>query len=412
MSKSFNIKQLLAPRLRLLGEVIKAQEKLNSRDGILLLTFRGSKGCGRTTFLNVVKEKFSNSDEVGIAGFWDASDSKASDLSRSISDAIDNQDSKHKLVLIDNLDALLKTDDRDFFEFESDTILKLIERGDTLIITSSQIEINFWQEYDIRERQKNYQLIPLKVEELKEVVDGTDISSEHAYQMTFGHPKMLEALLTHPDWTEKEISDDAQRYFLEDLPEETRVLARMASLLPAFNIYILQEIRKENDKMDQGNLLTWYNDLINELTRQWIVQFDTQVGAYRFTDHAVRRLIAKDFALNFTRKFRRIHKIAADYYQEEAKGISYLPQIFVSTIYHLAQTKKALNEDARGDYCLRWMKDMRNTWRGTRWEQVLKYWESGAGDSSLVEELELLIGSKYYSKITEILQENMDTSEV
>ena len=106
MSKSFNIKQLLAPRLRLLGEVIKAQEKLNSRDGILLLTFWGSKGCGRTTFLNVVKEKFSNSDEVGIAGFWDASDSKASDLSRSISDAIDNQDSKHKLVLIDNLDAL------------------------------------------------------------------------------------------------------------------------------------------------------------------------------------------------------------------------------------------------------------------------------------------------------------------
>jgi hypothetical protein len=180
-----------------------------------------------------------------------------------------------------------------------------------------------------------------------------------------------------------------------------------------FNIYILREIQKdrEGDRMGQDDLLTWYNERINELIRQWIVQFDTQVGAYRFTDHAVRRLIARDFAMNHVREFRRIQKIAAEYYQEEAKGISYLPQIFVSAVYHLAQTQKALTQEDRGDYCLRWMKDMRNIWRGARWEQVLKNWENGVGDSSIVEELESLIGQKYYSRITKILQENIDTSE-
>ena len=368
MSKGLNKRQLLAPRLPLLDEVMHAEEKLDTHDGLLLLTFWGSKGCGRTTFLNVVKEKFSSSNEVGITGIWDASDSKAFDLSRSISKAIDNQGSNHKLVLIDNLDALLKKDDQGFFEFENDTILKLVERGDTLIITSSQIEISFWQEYDVRERQKNFQLVPLKLDELEEIINDTDIDNNLAYQMTFGHPKILDMFLTHPNWTEKEISDHAQRYFLEDLPEETREVARMASLLPAFNIFILREIQKENNKMEQSDMLTWYNDQINELTKQWIVQFDTQVGAYCFTDHAVRRLIARDFAINFIREFHRIQKIAANYYQEEAKGISYLPQIFVSAIYHLAQTQKTLAEHDTGDYCLSWIKDMRDVWRGARWE--------------------------------------------
>ena len=415
MSKGLNKKQLLASRLPLLDLVFKAQDKLNFPEGRLVLTFWGSKGCGKTTFLNAVKERFSNKDEIGIAGFWNASEIEVSDLSRAVLESIANQSSKYKLVLIDNLDALLlKADGGDFFEFESNTILKLIERGDTLIITSSQIEINLWQVYDVRERQENRQLVPLKVEELKEVVDGTDISSELAYQMTFGHPKMLESLLAHRKWTEKEISHYAQKYFLENVHEETKELARIASLLPVFNIYILREIRKgsENNKLEQGDMLMWYNDHINELTRQWIVQFDSRVGAYRFTDGAVRRLIARDFVLNSSEQFHRIHSIVADYYREETKSISYLPQIFVSAIYHLAQTQISLSEEKRGAYCLRWIRDMYDSWRGARWEQVLESWEIGANDYSIKEELKSLIGSKYYSKITETLQENKDASEV
>ena len=197
MPKNISKKQLLSPRLPLLDVVNKAQQNLASQDNALLLTFWGSKGCGRTTFLNVVKEKFSMNSKVGIAGFWDASRNQASDLSSAILKAVNNQDAKQKLVLIDNLDALLKTDGGDFFEFESGTILKLIERGDTLIVTSSEIEIHFWQEYDVRERQKNYQLIPLKANELEGILNETDIDDDHAYQMTLGHPKILEALLDH-----------------------------------------------------------------------------------------------------------------------------------------------------------------------------------------------------------------------
>jgi len=42
---------------------------------------------------------------------------------------------------------------------------------------------------------------------------------------------------------------------------------------------------------------------------------------------------------------------------------------------------------------------------------VLKNWENGAGDSSLVEELESLIGPKNYSRITRVLKESVKTSE-
>jgi hypothetical protein len=415
MSKNINKKQLLAPRLPLLDLIFKAQEKLVTQDVPLLLTFWGSKGCGRTTFLNVVRERFTNKNEIDIAGFWDASKTEVSNLSRAVLISVANQSSKYKLVLIDNLDALLlKADGGDFFEFESNTILKLIERGDTLIVTSSQIEINLWQEYDVRDRQENHQLVPLKLEELEEVIGEANISSEHAYQMTFGHPKMLEALMSHRNWTEKEISHYAQKYFLENIHEQTKELARIASLLPVFNIYILREIRKEseNNKSEQSDMLMWYNDRINELTRQWIIQFDSQVGAYRFTDSAVRRLIARDFSLNSNEEFHRIHSVAAEYYQEETKSISYLPQIIVSAIYHLAKMQISLTEEKRGAYCLRWIRDMYDSWRGARWEQVLESWESGANDYSIKEELRSLIGSRYYSKITETFQENKDSSEV
>jgi len=299
------------------------------------------------------------------------------------------------------------------FDFERDTLLPLIQRGDTIIIAVSQIEINLWQEYDVRVRQENHQLTPLRLDEIKEVLLETDIDSHHAQTITFGHPKILEEFIAHPKWTEKEASAYANKYFLEGFPTDIKELTEKASIFPVFDIFILRKIMEDetdDDQEDKTDMLTGYNDKINELTLRWIVQFDVQAGAYRFTDDAVRRLISRNTELTLNNEFIRIHQVAAKYYQEEAKNTLYLAQLFVSAIYHLAHSQSGKSKGTPGAICLRWVRNMQNKWFGANWEQVLSVWESG--NHAVSEEIILLIGSKYYSKITELLSENKIRSEV
>jgi hypothetical protein len=400
-------RQILAPRVPLLNDLVKAQSQLADRTGMLLLNFWGSRGSGRTTFLQAAQKRLLRNPEMSLAGEWDASLMNVAELSTAIRNAISVQKGKYKLVLIDNLDSLLMhdADGSDFFEFESKVILPLVEKEDTLIVTGSQIEITLWQEYDVRVRQENHQLPPMKADEIKEVLQGESINEQRAYEITFGQPKMLELYMAHPDWTEKEISQHAREYFLEGFTDEIKELAYTASLLPLFNTFILRKIQKKNTA-DNNSLLMAYNDQVNELTRRWIVRYDTQVGAYRFTDSSVRRLLAQNFKLQDPTRFEGTHKIIADYFMEEAGGVSYLSQVFVSAIYHLAQSKCSLPIETRGATCLEWIKTMKLTWLGARWDQVLKAWETGAGDYATREELTTLIGSKSFSKITAILTKN------
>ena len=408
--------KLLSSRVDLFGKILSALKDINSPDAPLLFIFWGSRGSGKTTFLNTVKENLSANTDIEILGFWDAKSFTVSDLSNSIKETIGKKGSKTKLILIDNLDAFLQdTSGTEIFDFESNTILPLLQRGDTIIIAGSQIEINLWQEYDVSVRQENHQITPLKIDEIQEILRETDIDRDHAHTIAFGHPKILELFLTHPNWTEKEASQYANDYFLSGLSDETKEITQKASIFPVFDIFVLRKIMEadtKNNNKDQSDMLTWYNDQINELTQRWIVQFDAQVGAYRFTDDAVRRLISRNYKLTFHKEFVRIHKVAAEYYQEEAKNTSYLAQLFVSAIYHLAQTQSGKNKNNPGTICLRWVKGMENKWFGANWEQVLNAWESGSGNATVKEEIILLIGPKYYSKITELLSENKIKSEV
>jgi len=406
---------LLPSRMDLFKKIISALKKIKgSADTPLLIIFWGSRGSGKTTFLNTVKEKLSANSDIEILGFWNAGDFTASTLSNSIKESIGEKSSKTKLILIDNLDSLLKdSSGTELFDFESNALLPLIQREDTIIVAGSQIEINLWQEYDIRVRQQNHQLTPLRIDEIKEVLLESDIDSDHAQTITFGHPKILEEFIAHSNWKEKEACAYANKYFLEGFSDDLKELTEKASIFPVFDIFILRKImegKTEDDKKDQTDMLTKYNDKINELTRRWIVQFDVQVGAYRFTDDAVRRLISRNTELTLNNEFVRIHRIAAEYYQEEAKNTSYLAQLFVSAIYHLAHSQTSKSKHNPGAICLRWVRNMQNKWFGANWEQVLSVWESG--NNTVKEEIILLIGSRYYSKITELLSENKIRSEV
>ncbi len=403
MSKVLGIyDQLLASRVNPLNIVLDAQKRLDLQDGPLLLVFWGSRGCGKTTFLRETQKRLSLDPNIEIAGFWDLESQEASDLPERILEAVRSRTSKHKAIFIDNLDRLLKdSTGREFFGFEQEAILPLIERGDTLIIAGSQVGLNQWQEYDVRDREESYQLGPLSLDEVREMLKTTKIDPETCYELTFGQPRVLDEYLSNPDWTEKEIARFAAEYFLEDLPDETREITQTVSLLPAFNIYILRKVRGD-EKKDDEDLLSKYNDQINELTSRWIVQFDIDTGDYRFTDNAIRRLLALNLLKTRPKQFDQIQRIAAEYFQEEAKSASYLPQLIVSSIYHQAQANRTLSEAKRGLLCVNWIKEMRNFWNGARWEQVLEMWETGAGSPELRDEITSLIGEKYHKKIAEM----------
>jgi hypothetical protein len=236
---------------------------------------------------------------------------------------------------------------------------------------------------------------------VKEMLKGTEIDPNGAYRLTFGQPKMLAMHIEKPQWTDKEISHKAVDYFLEDLEPEPREIARIASLLPAFNIYILRKIRKDDASEDEG-LLSDYHDYVNELTRRGMIQYDADLGAYRFTDDSVRRLLALDYRFSDLKHYDEAQGIAAEYFEEEAKGAAFLPRLIVSAVYHQAQVNRKLSQAKRGDLCIRWIRRMRNSWNGANWEQVLSMWESGLNSSELRDELVSLIGDKTFKKITQL----------
>jgi hypothetical protein len=239
------------------------------------------------------------------------------------------------------------------------------------------------------------------LEEVKEILKETTFDANLAYRLTFGQPEMLSMYLKEPQRTEKEISREAANYFLQGFGPEVREIARIISLLPAFNIYVLRKIRKDEDSEDEG-LLSSYHDGVNELTRRGMIQYDADLGAYRFTDEAVRRLLALDYRLSDPKHYDQAQQVAAEYFEEEAKGAAFLSRVIVSAVYHQAQANRKLSQAKRGDLCIRWIRRMQNSWNGANWEQVLKMWESALNSSELKDELVSLIGEKTFKKITQM----------
>jgi hypothetical protein len=398
----------LASRQTLLDEILAAingMDKPEQPTTPLLMVFWGSQGAGKTIFLKEAEKRLANEPGVRIAGFWTIEDDKKNnftELPELIRSAVEAQSAKHKVVILDNVEALLETvTGENLFEFESKLILPLIERCDTLILAGSQIELNQWQEYDVRFRQCNYHLASLSLDEVKQMLAGSEFNPTDAYRLTFGQPQMLLEYMQGSQRTEKEIARKAADYFLADLESEPREIARIASLLPAINIYVLRKIRQDDQSDDEG-LLTRYHDHVNELTRRGMIRYDSDLGAYRFTDDAVRRLLALDYRFSSPRQYDEAQSIAAGYFEEEAKGAAFLPRLIVSAVYHQAQANRKLSQEKRGALCVRWIRRMRDSWNGANWEQVLGMWDSTLNSSQLREELVSLIGEKTFDKVTQI----------
>jgi hypothetical protein len=410
-----SMKHIEQSRMPLILNAVSALENIQQgQSGPLLLTFWGSKGMGKTTLLNNIAYRLRNHHPEIAINVLDIREYSQEQIEETFHKEISNiQHEKILVILLDNLDELLRSpqNGQAFFDFERNSLLPIIERGKTLIIASSQIELNQWREDDVRVRQVTHQIPALNIEEVTAIVNSTGLKAREVYDLTFGQPRVAGWLLENPLMSAKEIADQASVYFLEDIPAKARQIARVICLLPIFNAYLLQKIlNRDNSKNEIQYLecLEW----LKEYIRRGLVYWDVSIGSYRFTDSAVRRLLARHVRDNDPSFFKRIQKIALEYFQGESRSAGYLYMHLVSAVYHLIQTSYDQPSGEIGDECLKWIRDELKSWRGASWKEVLLAWENGAGEQAVKEEIIHTIGIEYFDLITQEIKTTMQVPEV
>jgi len=370
-----------------------------------LLTFWTYRGGGKTTFLHSLSSALA-APEVAVVGLWDVAAMELDRMIQEILHAVEAASGVKKVVLLDNLDASLRLNDgQGFFELEHELVLKLLERQDVLLITTSQIPITTqWREYDVRIRQENHLIPPLSEQQITQMEAATSSCASQLFARSRGYPQVLAWLQQVPHLSEVELAQRVADYFLADLPDKTRELAFAASLLPLFDIAVLRDLLATESDVEQEGFYADYVDRIRELIGIGLVAWDMNVGAYRFCNAVVRRLLAEGFQALRPDDFKRIHQIAAQYYQAESRRASYLHYTLVSAVYHMAQVQYIDDPSNVGNYCSRWVRDHLETWMGADWVAVLDAWRGASGDEVVRKELHTLLGDETVDNITQLLE--------
>ena len=385
----------------ILAIVKESITRLSTLEGPSVLTFWAGPGGGKTTFLNVVRDKYAR-DALLVSGPWDFRSSPPEVLASQVLTAVrDAPNESKKLVLLDNLDELLHTGDGEpFFAFERQVLSELVRRGDTLIIVTSRAPLIQWRDYDVRISARNLHIPPLSREDMAEWARERQLDPDQAFEISLGHPQVLVWLQEQPSMPPEEIDRKVADLFLNGLSGKTRQLAEVASLFPVFDLAALRPVLSAEDT---ESFYSEYVERLEELIRKGLVFWDGEVGAYRFRESTVRRLLARGVLHRDPEQFRRIHQVAAGYYQQEAQRATYLHRSLVSALYHMAQAHFVEGEEA-GKACTRWVEDTLGIWVGAPWEKVLWAWETGAGDEATREELQALLGPAAFEHITRLLE--------
>ncbi|HEY77182.1 MAG TPA: hypothetical protein G4O00_13580 [Thermoflexia bacterium] len=303
-------------------------------------------------------------------------------------------------MLLDDLGELLRRDEGEpFFELEREVVCPILERGDTLIVATSHAPLIQWREYDVRIRMKNMPIPPLTREEVAIWAELRQMDPQRVFALSLGYPQILAWLQRQPDLSQDQVDRRIVERFLSTLPEESRRLAEVASLFPAFDLASLRCALSAEE--DSESFYGKYLERIQALIRSGLVFWDVEtVGAYRFRVGVVRRLLARSFLHRHPEESIQIHRRAAAYYQREALRYAYLDRVLVSALYHTAH---AYRTESPGGVCLQWVKDTLYRWKGANWDAVLRAWRTGAGDPEVVEELRDLLGAIVMRQITQLL---------
>jgi hypothetical protein len=392
---------------------IKALAALPEDSAPALLNFWTYRGGGKTTFLRLAGKALSTS-EVDSLGPWNVLGATTENLVTEILQAVNRSTKMKKVVLLDNLDALLRNGDGEvFFEFERRLILPLLERHDTLFITTGQIPITQWREYDVRIRQENHPIPALSREEIDGPADESSLDSREIYGRSLGYPQLISWIIETPKVSDEAWAQRIVDYFLENFSSDVQLLALTASLLPVFDIAVLRDVLSPQEGREDESMYAGYIERIRELIGAGLVKWDMHIGAYRFSNPIVRRLLGRSFRVLDPEKFTDVHRSAAAYYEEESRRASYLHYVFVSALYHLAYQVQSTEDDvAVGARCINWVEKHLSQWMGADWDAVLEAWQDGGGDETVKRELQILLGLDTYDKITRLLKGAKQAMEV
>jgi hypothetical protein len=389
----------------IIARVQDALGHLPSSIALALWAVWGSRGIGKTTLLQILQTRLRADTSVNVLGLWDLDQVDAYRFGKHLFDLLtQNADSRKKVVLLDNIDALLRDNEgAAFFDFEHDVIRVLLERNDTLIITTSRSQLRQWREPEVTARLAAYQLRALSVDQIHQVANEINFSAEQIYATTLGHPQAIRWLRDNPDLSASEIAQKAQTYFFAGLSEAANEFAQLCSSTFIFDIAVLRKILAQTQNDNGAGSYAAFLEHIRELMRVGLVFWDVESGFYRFADNAVRQLCARAFQHQDPARFLAIHSIAATHYQTEAQRVTFLHSSFPSAIYHLASAVSSTAE-AR-TRCLQWVRENISNWIGADWDKVLEWWETGVGDPTIVQEIQQLIGMETFTQVSQLLKD-------
>jgi len=398
---------LAKSRQPILDTVLAAVIELIVSTKTSLLTLWGGRGVGKTFLLDLVEEKVVKSDSGITAQRWDLRQHSFDDIRAGISNCIDAAGVDHRrVILLDNFDVLLHNDPdgSDFFAIEREIILPAVEKGCCLFVVTSQIELTNWREYEVRQCQQGFQIPSLFRQDVDTLTQDVGLDPKQIYELTYGHPKAIAWLQEQSTISSEAISERAFEYFLEGLSPDVQQLTNQICLMPLFNPFLLRTIASQSDS-SPGTLYLKHLDQIRELMGIGLIYWDLPLGAYRFRDNAIRRLLARRIRLHDPQLFQRIHETTWQYYQAETLLAGFLHRHLVSAVYHLAKVQLANSGSDVGTDCLDWVTENLTNWGGAKWPEVLEMWVSGNNDPALAEEVIDLIGITSFDAIADCLKE-------
>ncbi len=377
-----------------------------------LLNFWTYRGGGKTIFLHSLKTALGVPD-VALTGLWDVAVFDIEHIIQEILQAFEMSSQEKKVVLLDNIDHLLRTENGEgFFEFERRLVLPLIERTDSLLVTTSKISVLPWSEYDVRICQESRPIRALNKQEVAQLAELWSLDAAGLFELSLGYPQVLSWLKQESYLSGEALAQRITDYFLAAFSPEERELAAVAALLPAFDVAVLREVLPLVRQETEESLYAAYIDHIRSLLAAGLAAWNMGVGAYYITNSTVRRLLVRSSQVLHPECFTRIHRTAMAHYKDEARHAGYLHRTLVSTLYHTAYAESTQADTHVGEFCKRWVKDNIPVWDGADWPAVLKAWESGAGDIALRKELEVLLGVEVVAEITQWLAKAQHAMEV
>jgi hypothetical protein len=300
------------------------------------------------------------------------------------------------VLLVNGLDQVVGTDS--FYDVET-LLSKRLDSSNAIIIVFTNMPAIPWEQNRLWKCTTNRQLGPLKREQVEIIARDGGFDPEDAWNATFGYAPVLQYWVDNPSMSEQEIAAEVFAASIGNSSRETQEIIALASLLPFFSVASLRAAKGSAGDEDEYDRLT---DSIKDLISIGVIFWDMDSGWYRFTDGALRRLLARKMIAERGDEVAAVRARAWEYFCAEALRPTYLQYSLVSAVYFLA-LGSSVSQNEAGQLSLRWIERSLPGWQGADWYAVLQAWRKAGGDWHVEDELRQQIGDETYDSITRLI---------